>query len=105
VVRGVERDDRKTQDRRHPGVGECMLTLNEDMAITSVIPTSSISITSPEKHRTQTRPCGRFFVWVPTRNREASFLVDQNESEEESSNGLIMLLLLKGIEWGFLSWF
>lgn len=80
-------------------------TLNDDIAITSVIPTSSISITSPEKQRTQTRPCGRFFVCDPTRNSEASFLLDQKEREEESSNGLIWLLLLKGIELGFLSWF
>ena len=72
--------------------------MNDDIAITSVIPTSSISITSPLKHRTQTKPCGRFLVWVPTRNSEASFLVDQNESEDESSNGLIWLDLLKGIE-------
>lgn len=64
-------------------------TLKLDMGIISSTPVSIISITSPAKHRTQTRPWGRFLVCVPTRNREASFFEDQKVSDEASSNGRI----------------
>lgn len=80
-------------------------TLKLDMGMTSSMPTSSISMTSPEKHLTHTRLCGRFLLCVPTRNSEASFLTDQNESDEASSNGRTAFDLENEIECGFLSWF
>ena len=73
--------------------------------MTSSIPTSSISMTSPLKHLAQIKPCGRFLVWVPIRKSEASFLTDQKLSEVASSNGRIWFDLEKLIECGFLSWF
>lgn len=81
------------------------LTLKLDMVMTSTIPTSSISMTSPAKHRTQTRPWGLFFVCVPTKNREASFLDAQKARDDESSKGRMTLDLEKEMAWGFLSWF
>lgn len=80
-------------------------TLKSDICMTSSIPTSSISMTSPPKQRAQTRPWGRFLVWVPMRKSEASFLTDQKLSEVASSNGRIWFDLEKLIELGFLSWF
>lgn len=81
------------------------LTLKSDMAMTSSIPTSNISMTSPAKQRTQTRPWGRFFVCVPIRNRLASFFELQKLSDELSSNGRIKFDFEKVIACGFLSWF
>jgi len=68
------------------------------IAMTSSMPTSSISMTSPAKQRAQTRPCGRFLVWVPMRKSEASFLEDQKLSEAGSSKGRTSLALEKAIE-------
>jgi len=79
-------------------VGLVLLTLKSDIDITSSIPTSNISITSPAKHLTQTKPCGRFFVWVPIKNKLASFFELQKFNDELSSKGLIKFDFEKLIE-------
>lgn len=102
ALQGVVQDQRRSSRVR---AARPARTLKLDMAMTSSIPTSSISITSPAKQRAQTSPCGRFLVCEPTRKSEASFLDAQNASELESSNGRIAFDFENEIAWGFLSWF